>query len=131
VITLEAIFQNLTGAIALFAADPPAGAKDADPSGGLLQMLMPIALILVVFYFLMIRPQKREQSKRAEMLAAVKKNDRVVIAGGIYGTVANVQREQDEVTVKVDETTNTKLRVTLGSIVRVLGEESSSDSPKN
>lgn len=130
-IILETMFQNLAGAMALFAEAAPGPAKDAGQQGDLLQMLMPIALILLVFYFMMIRPQKREQTKRQEMLASIKKNDRVVIAGGIYGTVMNVQREQDEVTVKVDETTNTKLRVTLGSIVRVLGEESSGESAKS
>jgi len=62
------------------------------------------------------------------MLAAVKKNDRVVTIGGIYGVVTNVQREQDEVTIKVDEATNTKLRVTLGSIARIIGEESPSET---
>ena len=64
------------------------------------------------------------------MLAAVKKNDRVITAGGIYGVVTNVNAEADEVTVKVDETTNTKLRVTLSSVSRVLGDEASSDTPK-
>ncbi len=60
-------------------------------------------------------------------MAAVKKNDRVVTTGGIYGVVANVHAEADEVTVKVDETTNTKLRMTLGSIARVLGDEAADD----
>ncbi len=64
------------------------------------------------------------------MLAAVKKNDRVVTAGGIYGVVTNVHQEADEVTVKVDEATNTKLRVTLSSIVRVLGDEPSDEAAK-
>jgi preprotein translocase subunit YajC len=130
------MLHNLTGAAALF-ADAAGGATDAakgaaGQQGDLFQMLMPIALILLVFYFFMIRPQKKEQSKRQEMLSNVKKNDRVLIAGGIYGTVMSVQRDQDEVTVKVDETTNTKLRVTVSAIVRVLGEgDSSSESAKS
>ena len=88
-------------------------------------MWLPIG---VLFYFLLIRPQRREQAKRQAMLSAVKKNDRVVTAGGIYGVVANVHREADEVTLRVDETTNTKLRVTLGSIGRVLGGDAATDS---
>ncbi len=79
--------------------------------------------LLAIFYLLILRPQMREQTRRQEMLAGVKKNDRVVAAGGVYGTVTNVHREADEVTIRVDETTNTKLRVTFSSIVRVLGEE--------
>jgi preprotein translocase subunit YajC len=57
------------------------------------------------------------------MISALKKNDRVVTAGGMYGVVTNLQRESDEVTLRVDETTNTKIRVTLSSIARVLGDE--------
>jgi len=80
-----------------------------------------------LFYFLLIRPQRREQAARAAMLASVKKNDRIITAGGIYGVVTNVHREADEVTIKVDEATNTKLRMTLSSISRILGDQSSSD----
>jgi preprotein translocase subunit YajC len=92
--------------------------------GSILTVVVPI---LVIFWFLLIRPQQREQSKRQQMLAAVKKNDRVITAGGVYGVVTNIHREADEVTIKVDEATNTKLRVTLGSITRVLG----SDTPES
>ena len=44
----------------------------------------------------------------------------MVTIGGIYGVVVNVQREQDEVTIKVDESTNAKLRVTINAIARVV-----------
>jgi preprotein translocase subunit YajC len=108
----------------------PAG-NDPNPLGGLLNSGLPLIILLVaVFYFLVIRPQSREQARRRAMLAAVKKNDRVVTAGGIYGVVTNVHQEADEVTVKVDEATNTKLRLTLSSIVRVLGNEPSDEAAK-
>jgi len=102
---------------------PPAGG--AGPGGGFGMMLLTFGPILLVFYFLMIRPQRQEQSRRQKMLDGLKKNDRVVTAGGIYGVVINVHREADEVTLKVDESTNTKLRVTLSSVTRVLGDEAS------
>ncbi len=89
--------------------------------------LLPFLAIGFLFYFLLIRPQRKEQARRQAMLAAVKKNDRVITAGGIYGVVTNVHAEADEVTVKVDEATNTKLRVTLSSITRVLGDEASDE----
>lgn len=92
--------------------------------GAFMPMLTLFVPILLAFYLLVALPQRREQSKRAAMLANLKKNDRVVTVGGIYGVVANVHREADEVTIKVDESTNTKIRVTLGSIARVLSEES-------
>jgi preprotein translocase subunit YajC len=123
---VEAILFNLANSAALFAAD--ADAKGAEPSP--LLQLLPLLLLGVVFYFFMIRPQRKEQGRRQAMLSAVKKNDRVVTIGGIYGVVMTVRREEDEVTLKVDETTNTKLRVTLSSIARVLGDEPSAEPAK-
>ena len=129
---MEAILSRLVSTAALFAADAPAGGKDGGGGGDstlmLLQPLLPFAAIFVLFYFLLIRPQRREQARRLEMLSAVKKNDRVVTTGGIYGVVTNVHREADEATLKVDEATNTKLRVTLSSIARVLGDEPSDET---
>jgi len=122
---VAAFLLQLAGSAALFAQEgnPPAG----DPSA-LLPSLLPILGVVLLFYFILIRPQRREQAKRMEMLAGVKKNDRVITNAGIYGVVSNVNRDADEVTLKVDEATNTKLRVTLGSIGRVLGEEPSNPS---
>ena len=91
----------------------------------ILMIWLPIGFL---FWFLFIRPQQQEKKQREAMLAALKKNDRVITAGGIYGVVTNVHREADEVTIKVDETANVKLRMTVASIVRVLTDESSKDS---
>lgn len=124
---MVALFVRAT----LFAQDAAGGGgAEAQPAGSMLNMLLLFAAIFVLFYFLLIRPQRREQSRRQAMLAAVKKNDRVLTAGGVYGVVTNVNRDADEVTVKVDEATNTKLRLTLGSIARVLGE-GPADQPEN
>ena len=136
---MQAILWSWAGSVALFAADAggapggaPAPAPAApDPLSDIVHSPLPILIALVaVFYFIVMRPQHREQARRRAMLAAVKKNDRVVTAGGIYGVVTNVHQEADEVTVKVDEATNTKLRVTLSSIVRVLGSEQSDEAAK-
>ena len=135
---MQAILWSWAGSVALFAADagerrrrPSAGPGRADPLSDIVHSPLPILIALVaVFYFIVMRPQHREQARRRAMLAAVKKNDRVVTAGGIYGVVTNVHQEADEVTVKVDEATNTKLRVTLSSIVRVLGSEQSDEAAK-
>ena len=89
----------------------------------MLSMVPAFALMAVAFYFLLIRPQRRQETDRKAMIATLKKNDRVLTVGGIYGKVASVRPEADEVTVTVDENSNTRLRMTLGSISRVLGEE--------
>ncbi len=124
---MGATVLGLLDGVALFAAqDAPKGGE----SGSLLPMLLPFVAIFVLFYFMLMRPQRREQARRQAMLATVKKNDRVLTAGGIYGVVTNVHREADEVTIKVDEATNTKLRVTLSSIGRVLGDGPSDETGK-
>jgi preprotein translocase subunit YajC len=123
---VEATLLKLAGGLALFAEGEAKGGDAAS----LWQMLFPFIAIFALFYFLMIRPQKREQSRRQAMLNAVKKNDRVVTIGGIYGVVTNVHREADEVTIKVDEATNTKLRVTLSSVSRVLGDQPADEPAK-
>ena len=92
------------------------------------QMLLMILPIFLLFYLLMIRPQRKEQNQRQIMLNNMKKNDRIVTVGGILGVVTNVDRDKKEVTVKVDESSGTKLRMTLNSIARVLADESSKQS---
>ena len=66
-------------------------------------------MIGVLFYVLMIRPERRKRAELSQMLANLKKNDRVVTIGGIFGTVVNVQQGLEEVTIKVDEGSNTKI----------------------
>ena len=104
-------------------------AEEAAPEVDWTRTLLFLAPLIFLFWLLLIRPQGREQARRRAMLGAVKPNDRVMTAGGIYGVVTNVHREADVVTIKVDETTNTKLRVSLAAIARVLAEEPPSEPP--
>ncbi len=106
--------MHVLGQITLFAQDGGMGTW---------LPLLPWVAIPVLFYVLLIRPQRIEQQKRQAMLDAVKKNDRVVTIGGIYGVVANVQRESDEVTLRIDENNNTRIRVTFGAVARVIRDD--------
>jgi preprotein translocase subunit YajC len=106
------------------AAPPPAG--NPNPAAGILQFL-PFIAIAVLFYFLLIRPQKREQQARQDLLKTLKKNDRVVTIGGIIGTVANLTPDGKEVTLKVDD--NTKLRMLRSSIQSILTSEGTPEPP--
>jgi preprotein translocase subunit YajC len=102
------------------------GGGGADGGGGLFGgygMFAPLIIIFVLFYFMMIRPERRRRAQMTQMLDNLKKNDRVVTAGGIVGTVVNVQKGSDEITIKVDESTNTKLRMLRSSIIRVVGDD--------
>lgn len=77
--------------------------------------LMPIVFIFIIFYFLLIRPQKKAQDEHKKMIAALKKNDEVVTSGGIHGTIVNVK--DVVVTLKVDD--NVKVDVEKSCIARV------------
>lgn len=108
----------------LFAAE---GGGNGAPAGGGgflggYGMLAPLVIIFVLFYFMMIRPERRRRAEMAQMMDNLKKNDRVVTAGGILGTVVNVQKGSEEVTIKIDESTNTKLRILRSSIARVISD---------
>ena len=86
------------------------------------------AVMGLIFYFLLIRPQSKEKKKRAQMLSQIKKNDRVVTIGGIVGTVATVK--EDEVTLKVDESNNTKITFSRVAIQRVMSAETATTAEK-
>ena len=91
-----------------------------------------MAIVMVLFYLMMIRPQKRKEQELRDQVNAIKENDRVLTIGGIYGVVTNVQRDQQRVTVRVDESNGTKLRLNMSAIARVLtGEEQENETTAN
>lgn len=86
-------------------------------TGALLQMA-PLALIFVVFYLFLIRPQQKKAKQTKSMLEAIRRGDRVVTGGGIIGTVAKVINEE----VLIDIADNTRVRVVRSTIVNVLAK---------
>lgn len=98
--------------------------------GGAWGLLVPLIFIMLIWYLLIMRPQRREQARRQEVLSALKKNDRVVTIGGIIGTVAGFSQEgkAEYVTLKVDENTRIKmLRTAIQGPLRE--EEADRDKP--
>ena len=85
-------------------------------------MLM-ILVTGALFYFIMLRPQKKKEQSLRDRISNLKENERVVTIGGIHGVVTNVQRDAERVTLRVDETTGTKIRVNMTAIARVLSDE--------
>ena len=110
-----------------FAQAQPAPAAPANDTGNLWAMMMPLLIIMALFYFMMIRPQKRREQELRDMVNNLKENDRVVTIGGIYGVVTNVQRDADRVTLRVDETNGTKIKVGMSAIARVIRGDDSED----
>ena len=88
--------------------------------------LVMFAAIILIFYFLIIRPQKKREKETKDMLNALKKGDKVVSIGGIHGTVISVK--ENTVVVKVDD--NARIEFTKSAISQVLNKESVKTSPK-
>ena len=101
------------------AADAAAAGAEAMPAAGageLIGMLFPLILMFVIFYFMLIRPQKKKDKKVKEMLAALKHGDRICTIGGIYGTITGIKDDTIELAVSNE---NTKLVVARWAIRNV------------
>ena len=105
---LMGLTDAATGAADAAATDAAAAATDAAAAtatagvGEMLGMILPLVLMFVVFYFLLIRPQKKKDKKVKEMLAALKNGDRVCTIGGIYGTITSIKDDTIELSVGRD-----------------------------
>ncbi len=77
--------------------------------------LLPLVAIFGIFYFLMIRPQQKQQKKHRDMLAAMKKGDKVVTRGGIHGTIHGIT--DNIITLEVSE--NMKIKLTREAIASI------------
>ncbi len=104
----------------LLAQNPPTTTPVANPPWWANQFL-PIILVIAVFYLFLWRSKRGETKKRTDMLAQLKRGDRVQTIGGILGTV--IEARDSDVLLKVDETSNTKIRFSRSAIHRVLEEE--------
>jgi preprotein translocase subunit YajC len=93
---------------------------------GIIQALgpmFPILLIMIVMFVFMGRANARQRREQAERLNNLKKNDKVVTMAGIIGVVVAIKEGEDEVTLRVDDASNTRIRVLKSSITRVTTEE--------
>jgi preprotein translocase subunit YajC len=88
----------------------------------LFSSLLPFLLIILVFYFLILRPQQKRTKDRAKLLEAVKKGDKVITSSGIYGTIEGL--EDKTVLVKISDNTKVKMdRSAISTILGVVAEE--------
>jgi len=104
-------------------------AEQQQPQPSIIMMFFPLIVIGFLWYFLMFRPQKEEQTRRDDMLNQLKKNDRIVTVGGILGTVANATKDSKEVTVKVDD--NTRLKILRSHIAKILNDTDADQTGEN
>ncbi len=101
----------------IFAWIAPSTGGDSNP----FVVMMPLFIILLVFYFLMVRPQVKRQKQQRIMLDSLKKGDNVVAAGGVVGTIAGLKNKENTVILKIDD--NVKIEVLKSSVSTVIEKE--------
>ena len=97
------------------AASPAAGPSPADQ---MIHMVAVLAITIGIFYFLIIRPQQRKQRETEAMLSSIRKGDRVLTSGGLFGTVIGTRDKDAVVVLKVSD--EVKLEFSRASIVQVV-----------
>ncbi len=94
------------------------GQPGQDGGPGLSMNIILFGSIILIFYFMIIRPQQKRAKDRQRMLDGMKKGDKVITSGGIYGTIAGM----DEKTVLVQIADNVKVKLDKGSIASIVSE---------
>lgn len=97
----------------------PAFAQEASGAPSPLTGILPIVLIVAIFYFLIIRPQNKKYKEHQAMIAAIKRGDKVVTGGGIHGKVSKVS---DDGTLKVTIADGVEITVEQATISKVLSK---------
>ena len=96
-----------------------AAAPAAAPTGSPFQFPIMMVILFAIMYFMMIRPQRRKEKARKEMIASVKTGSRVLLTSGIMGEIVNVK--ESTLVVRIAE--NTKVEVVRGAISQVLEKD--------
>jgi preprotein translocase subunit YajC len=99
---------------------PPTGTPPQGSPPSAMPMLIGLAVFFAIFYFVLMRGNRKQRRERQNLIANIAKNDRVLTIGGIIGTVASVR--DNEVVVKVDESSNTKMTFLKSAIQKVITE---------
>ncbi|QEH36229.1 preprotein translocase subunit YajC [Aquisphaera giovannonii] len=92
-------------------------AQDAGGGSSLLIYMLPIPFL---FFFLIWLPQQQQEKKRKGLLDALKKNDRVVTIGGLYGTVISIDPAGDKLVLRIDDDKGVKVTMSRSSVARVV-----------
>lgn len=96
-----------------------AGEQGSNP----MQFLFLIGGMILIMYFVMFRPQMKEQKRRRAMLAAIKKHDQVLTSGGVYGTVVSVS--EAEVVLKIDD--NVRVKFARSAVTAIVNRNDDED----
>ncbi len=104
-----------------YAMGPSPQAGGQGGAGGLLGSLVPLVLIFVIFYFLLIRPQQKKAKEHKNMIDNLKKGDKIITSGGLYGVIESVGTHT--VTIKAGENVKMKLGKAYVAALRASSDE--------
>lgn len=117
--------MNLSGLTVLLAMGPPPAGTQQDPKASAFGTLGMLVIMVVMFYFVLIRPQQKKAKEHAELLKTVKRGDEVVTSGGIVGDVVTVK----EKTIVLRSAGDTKLEIAKSAIAEIVKRSGSENNP--
>lgn len=120
----EVFAQETTTSTAVPDSGPEgAGGLKRDGWGSAMETMLIMFLLLIVMWFILIRPQQREQKRRQAMWDSLRKMDKIVTIGGVHGVITDINREKDTLTVRIDEDKNVKITIWINCVSQVLSDE--------
>lgn len=99
----------------------------ASGQGGGFAAFVPLILMFVIFYFLLIRPQQKKAKEHREMIANVKKGDKIITSGGIHGTITGL----DDNTITVEIAEKVRIKLNRANIAGLAGSLKNADTGKD
>ncbi len=94
------------------------GAAEGGQAAGGLAGFLPIIILFAIFYFLLIRPQQKKAKEHREMISNLKKGNRIVTSGGIYGTITSI----DDTTIGVEIAEKVKIKLSRGNVAALVSD---------
>jgi preprotein translocase subunit YajC len=108
--------------LALLAQDEPA--RELTPIQQILgNPLIPIVGLFFLYYFIVLAPERRRKREETLMKSALKKNDRIITIGGIHGTVVAAPADSNVITIRIDESGSTRVKINRSAIATIVSDK--------
>lgn len=101
------------------------GANQGQAAGGLAGFL-PIIILFAIFYFLLIRPQQKKAKEHREMIGNLKKGNRIITSGGLYGTIVSI----DDNTIGLEIAEKVKIKLSRGNVAALISDNETAVKPE-
>jgi preprotein translocase subunit YajC len=111
-----------------FISSAQAQAVGGSAQNSIMQLLIPFGLMFLVIYFLILRPQNKRAKEMREMLASLKRGDKVVTSGGLIGTINKVI---DDNQIALELAPDVEVQIVKGSVTQVLNKKTTATTPPN